>query len=270
MKVRRPKLDFSATPAHWARNKEFAQRFNGSSAWIPYLERFLNRVLARTLSQYKDSEKLTPELRENIRTFIRQESNHTALHSEFNAILAREGYDIAAFEKHFEEEFDRMFKNKSLAFLTAYCEGFETTGPVAATVWLDELDDLLEGARPEVVDLWKWHLLEEYEHRTVCYDVFHIVHGGYFMRVYGFFYQLFQLERFGRMVSDHLLAQDTAAMTPEERKQSIKRDKRTMRRFAFTMLPRLFKALSPFYNPRKVPEPRMWKSYRDMIETKLA
>jgi len=270
MKVRRPDLDFSRTPARWSPDGEFAQAFNSSSLWIPSLERFLNRVLARVLAQYRDDERLTPKLREEMRIFIRQEANHTALHDSFNSILTREGYDVEPFLKLFDEEFERLLQTKSLAFLTAYCEGFETFGPPAAIAWLDEMEDMLAGARPEVVGLWKWHLLEEYEHRTVCHDVFHLVHGGYFLRVYGFFYQMFHLGGFSKRVRKHLLAMDRAKMTTAEVTESIRREKAVARYQTRRFLPRLFSILSPFYTPYKSPEPREWKAYRDQLESGLA
>ena len=270
MKVRRPALDFSNTPPRWSPDGEFAQAANASSLWIPSLERFLNRVLARVLAQYRDDPRLTPELHEQIRIFIRQESNHTAIHDSFNAILSREGYDTAPFVKHFDEEFETMLRTKSLAFLTSYCEGFETFGPPSALAWFDQMDEILAGARPEVVDLWKWHLLEEYEHRTVCHDVFHLVHGGYFLRIYGFFYQMFHLGGFSKMVREHLLEVDRKTMTPEELELSRKREKKAARAQLMRFLPRLFSVLSPFYTPYDSPEPRGWKPYRDKIEADIA
>ena len=266
MKVRRPNLDFSNTPAKWSPNAEFAQSVNASSLWIPSLERFLNRVLARVLAQYRDDERLTPELREQMRIFIRQESNHTALHDAFNSVLPREGYEVEPFLKLFDDEFERLLQTKSLAFLTSYCEGFETFGPPAAISWLDKMEDILVGARPEVVGLWKWHLLEEYEHRTVCHDVFHLVHGGYFMRLYGFFYQMFHLGTFSKKVRQHLLAVDRASMTPDEVEISKKREKAVSWFQTKRFLPRLWSVLSPFYTPYDSPEPLGWKSYRDSVE----
>lgn len=269
MKARRPTLDFSTTPAHWAPNHEYAHSCNSNSLWIPYLERFLNRVLAKALSHLKDSEKLTEELRADVRMFIRQESNHYALHDAYNAILPRSGYDVATFEAMFEAEFEKLFQTKSITFLTAYCEGFETLGPPAALNWLDESEDMLEGARPEVVALWKWHLMEEYEHRAVCHDVYHAVHGGYFMRIYGFLYQLRQLQSFSKKVRTYLLEVDRARMTPEERKASIRREKEVARRLKRKMLPRLLKVFSPFYTPRNAPEPRMYRSHMRTVEAAL-
>src|SRR5437870_5232160 len=123
MKVRKPALSFADTPARWAANGEWAQSMNASSLWIPYLERFLNRVMARALAELKSEDEATARLRGEVRLFVRQEANHYTTHAAFNEVLPRNGYDVAEFERLFEAEFERLFTTKSLPFLCAYCEG---------------------------------------------------------------------------------------------------------------------------------------------------
>jgi predicted metal-dependent hydrolase len=40
------------------------------------------------------------------------------------------------------------------------------------------------GADPEMVDLVKWHGAEEIEHRTVAFDLYRHLGGGYIARYY--------------------------------------------------------------------------------------
>jgi len=270
MKVRRLSIDFSGTPAHWAAVPEFAQMMNASSLWIPPLERFLNQVMARAAGTLKDDDPQTARIRADVRTFIRQESNHYAMHGAFNAVLPNNGYDVKEFELLFEAQFKKLLSTKSLPFLCAYCDGFETLGPPSALIWLDEIGDLLEGARPEVIKLWKWHLMEEYEHRTVCHDVYHAVHGGYFLRVYGMFFHYFQMANFTGMVLNRLLKRDRQDLTKAEVKASRRRARRVALRIAWLTWSRALKALSPFYTPLKAREPQMFRSYMAAIEAELA
>jgi len=269
MKARRPKFDFSTTSAHWCKTPEFAQGMNAASLWIPHLERFLNRVTARALTTLDPEAPDTTRLKADARSFIRQESNHYALHDAFNTILPRNGYDSAPLETFFAAEFERLFRSKSLGFLAAYCEGFETLGPPHALVWLDEIDWLLAGARPEVVGLWKWHLMEEYEHRTVCHDIFHAVHGGYFMRLYGFFYQLWHLRGLTRKALRLLREKDRETMTPVEIVVSRRRERAVNLTLGKLVLPRLLKVLSPWYDPRRSPEPKAYRSHMTHVESLL-
>lgn len=270
MRVRRPKFDFSQTPPHWTANPEFAQSMNASSSFIPHLERFLNRVMEKARDDIHGDDSASVALREDIAVFIKQEAQHYTNHAAFNRILPRSGYArVPEFEQKIAAEFAQMLRTKSRAFLYAYCEGFETLGPPSALVWLDEIEDMLEGADPNAVALWKWHLMEEYEHRTVCHDVFHRFHGGYFLRVYGLWYQLRHLTGYSKRVRQYLLAEDRKSMTPAQRKESIKREKRAASRIRRLTLPRLLRALSPFYSPRKCQQPKMFESYKAAVESNL-
>lgn len=78
------------------------------------------------------------------------------------------------------------------------------------------MEDHLNGAHREVVRLWRWHLLEAYEHRHVCHDVFHAITGSYFLRVCGLVYQLIHLGGFTSKVRRHLHARVRKSMSSAE------------------------------------------------------
>ncbi|MFB0874092.1 MULTISPECIES: metal-dependent hydrolase [unclassified Sphingobium] len=265
MKARLPAFDFTNTPVHWSANPEFAQRMNASSIIIPHLERFLNRVMAKALTTLKDERHA--KLRAEVRTFIRQESNHYATHQRQAEMLKRDGYDIAELDAWVEAEYARLFETKSLAFLCAYCDGFETLGPITAKIWLDnEISELIGSADPEIVSMWMWHLTEEFEHRSVCFDVFHAVHGGYFLRIRAFIAQLMHFKKMITRVTNHLLEWDRKSMSEAERIESVAREKAAEALVAKAMKPKLLKVLSPTYNPRYLPEPENYQKYLAKFE----
>jgi len=268
MRVRQPKFDFSQSRAHWAPNAEFAQAQNAGSLGVPPLERFLNRVMTKARKEIKGDDAASAQLRADITTFIRQEASHYAAHDEMNAVLVRDGYKgVPALAHEIEEHYAWLLKNKSLAFLAAYCEGFETIGPATAMAWCgDALDNYLEGADPNIVMLYRWHLMEEYEHRHVCYDVFKHLHGGYFLRIYGFFYQLYYFTKFATKVRAYLLATDRADMTEVEVKASIAREKAVSRAVRKTIGRNLLKVLSPSYRPHVLPVPKIWHKIEEEID----
>jgi predicted metal-dependent hydrolase len=237
---------------------------------MPHLERFLNRVMAKAAASLKGDDPATRQLREDIRMFIRQEANHYALHEQFNTIVTHAGYDVSAIDDYIAGEYDRLLKTKSLAFCLAYCEGFETMGPPFAHILLGGIEDLLEKADPEVVGLWKWHLMEEFEHRTVCFDTFHAFHGGYFLRLYGFFYQSRHLAKMTGMVRKLLLAQDCAEMSAEQRLESERRLKLVGKRLRGTLLRGIMRALSPWYRPHGLPEPRLFRTFMAELEPRVS
>lgn len=270
MRVRQPTFDFTHSRAHWAPNAEFAQTQNGASVGIPPLERFLNRVMARARKEIVGDDPASVALRADITTFIRQESCHYAVHDAMNAVLVRDGYDrIPELEREIEAHYARLFETKSLAFLTAYCEGFETLGPASAMAWCgDSLDDLLVGADPNIEMMYRWHLMEEFEHRHVCFDVFKRLHGGYFMRIYAFIYQIYYFRKYSNLVKNYLLEVDRARMTPAERKSSVQREKAVGRALMKNVVWNLVKVFSPTYRPHNLPIPKIWQQIEDEVDAR--
>jgi len=268
VRVRQPKFDFSQSPAIWTRVPEFAHAQNGASVGIPPLERFLNRVMAKARKEITGDDPASVALRADITTFIRQESCHYAVHDQMNAVLVRDGYDrIPEFEREIEAHYERLLETKSLAFLVAYCEGFETLGPASAIAWCgDSLDDYLDGADPNVEMMYRWHLMEECVHRHVCFDTFKRLHGGYFMRIYGFLYQLACFKKYSALVNEYLLEKDRATMTPAQIEASKRREKAVSRKLMKNVIWRLIKVFSPAYRPHNLPIPTRWKSIVQEID----
>lgn len=260
MRVRQPNFDFSNSRAHWAPVPEFAQMNNSISVGVPALERFLNRVMAMARKEITGDDEASVKLRADITTFIRQEACHTSVHEQMNQVLIRDGYDrIPELEKKIEAHYEHLLKTKSLPFLVAYCEGFETIGPASAMGWCgDAFDSYLEGADPNFVMGYRWHLLEEYEHRHVCYDTFKRIHGGYFLRIYGFFYQMRAFGSLGKMVNRYLTSVDRRGMSPEEVEQSRERKRGVIKTMNAPVLKSLLKVLLPNYKPHILPKPKFW------------
>jgi hypothetical protein len=257
MKPRKPGLQFQDALPHWCPNAEFAQITNAGSLSLPYVETYLNRVMLRAKDVLTGPRHA--RLRDDIDLFVKQESNHYRQHRLFNQKIDEAGYDaVKPIGARLQADYDSFLATRSLRFNTAYCEGFESLGIIQAEFFFAHIDDLLAGADPRVVALWKWHLAEEYEHRSVCFDVHKAVFGGplsYFSRLGGFFLAVKHLSKFGQDVSDALLAFDRARMSPAEREASILSEKTYRRRFSRFALPRLAKVLSPFYNPLTRPAP---------------
>ena len=257
MKPRKPGLNFEDALPHWCPNIEFAQIINAGSLSLPYVEKYLNRVMLRAKDELKGEQ--YARLREDIDLFVKQESNHYRQHRLFNQKIEEAGYDaVKPIGDKLQADYDEFLATRSLLSNAAYCEGFESLGIIQAEFFFEQCADLHIGADRRVVALWKWHLAEEYEHRSVCFDVHHAIHGGfsYFSRLIGFFRAVRHLSKFGKDVSTALLAYDRASMTEPGQAASVKSEAIYRRRFNRFALPRLLKVLSPFYNPARRPEPR--------------
>lgn len=270
MIARFPKFDFSNIRAHWTRNPEFAQRLNAASLVPAYVEPYLLKVMMAA------REKVDPantQLLRDIDIFNKQEMQHLKHHLSLNKRIRALGYTrIEPLERKFEADLADFLKNRSLRFNLAYCEGFESMSATACELFFEDYTELLEGADPEPAALWRWHLAEEFEHRTVCSDVYHALSGlnpvsRYFYRVYGYFFAVKHIASLGIAASKALLEHDRETMTPEELEASLKRDaeaKSVMRRrFKKTML----MVISPFYDPAKRRPPI---GYQEFLDTMVA
>ena len=258
MQVRIPNFDFSGFRARWARNPEFAQTYNASSIVPAHIEPYLCRVMTRARKELGSRH---AGLDAEVAIFIRQETQHCRQHLAFNSFLHEGGYEgMLPIEKQYQADYQRFLTKKSLKFNLAYSEGFEALGCASAEIWFGgELDELLAGADPGAVELWKWHLAEEFEHRTVCYDVFKALYAqgfwnsivnGYFYRLYGFFYATLHINSYTTRCASYLIGKDREGVGEEELQRSKAREKAVRKALRKATLPKLLKVLSPFYNPR--------------------
>ncbi len=269
MHVRMPTFDFSQSKGRWLpRAGEFAQLLNAHSVVIPHLERFLNRVMARARSEISGDDIEGRRIKGEISTFIKQESCHYTIHGAFNDMLLRDGYDgLPAIEQKVAAHYERLLRTKSLPFLVAYCEGFESLTPPTAEGWFNgSMDAMTKGADPMPLNMWRWHIMEEFEHRTVCYDAFKAIHGGQMLRIYAFFYQMISLSRMVGWVFQHLLEVDQSRMAPEQIKQSKANARRSIIGFFLPVMKSIPRILARSYSPRQIPPPQGWAEARDEIE----
>jgi predicted metal-dependent hydrolase len=254
MKVRFPKFDFAGVSAHWAPDPEFAQGFNAASLIPAHVEPYLLKVMRVARERLHPSKQ--PLINE-LDIFCKQEMQHMKHHLAYNKLVRAQGYEgLAPIEAKVAADFERFLSERSLRFNLAYCEGFESMSASACEAWFEEFDDYLADAHPAVVGLWRWHLAEEFEHRTVCSDVYHELSGlnpiaRYFYRIYGYFYALIHLGRFQKAAASYLLARDREKMTKAELVDSLARERAVTRRTLRSFLPMMLKIVLPTYDPAK-------------------
>lgn len=261
MKVRYPVIDFSNLRAHWTENHEFSQLLNAFSTVPAHVEPFLVKVMRKVqkeLDPVKDE-----KLLRDIDIFNKQEMQHCKHHLALNKKLYSLGYpEMPEEEEPYKNDYHRFYTTKSLRFNVAYCEGFEAMGSASAQIYFEDFQDLFVGADKEAMDLWFWHLAEEFEHRQVCLDVYHRLYGkglfSYLYRVGMFLYSSRHIGNHTLKVARYLIAKDRENMTPAELKASKAREKVIMKRFKRASFKRTLGVFSPFYNPSaKIPSPGM-------------
>ncbi len=138
--------------------------YNALSLTFPQGERFFMDSVRR----YRD--RVPPELAPQVQAFLAQEAMHSREHVAFNNQVSDAGYDISRMERalKWRLEVSRRFPPAMQLGATIALEHFTA---ILAHEGLAEPRHM-EGAAPEAARLWRWHAMEEIEHKAVAYDTF--------------------------------------------------------------------------------------------------
>jgi predicted metal-dependent hydrolase len=109
-------------------------------------------------------------LAEEIRAFVQQEANHTREHVAFNKQAAAHGYDLSRIDAHVSELLEMARQRPPIVNLAATMALEHFTAMMAHL--LLSRPELLAGADPDAEALWRWHAVEEIEHKAVAYDTY--------------------------------------------------------------------------------------------------
>ena len=168
IQVRRPSFALSPDlPHYWNGGDAFATHFmNALSSVFPDGEAFFVRSVQRFRDQIQE-----PELLRAIQGFAGQEAQHSHQHDYHLELLVAQGYTALV-------RLNRM-ADKGMRFGNRHWPKFS----LASTAAVEHLTALLarriltDGGRftaamdPRMAALWKWHAVEEAEHKAVAFDV---------------------------------------------------------------------------------------------------
>jgi predicted metal-dependent hydrolase len=146
--------------------------FNAMSLLFPLGEKFFIDSVVHFIDEIDD-----PRLREEIAAFRAQESTHRVQHQKYNELLCRlRDYDLDHFEKNVRERMAWAYRELSAhRRLAGTVANEHLTAIMAHDVLLH--GDALVGADPAIAELWRWHGVEETEHKAVAFDVFTAIGG---------------------------------------------------------------------------------------------
>lgn len=189
---RRPRFDFSATPAHWIADDPLAsQMLNIMQPITPAPERWFCQAIREALPLIRDERLLEAAV-----AFIKQEGAHSHGHTLGARRLEELGIDVSSYEALLDWIFGRMLGTDPL--------GYKLDDPRARLAWLKArlamvaasehltgvIGDWILNAKaldegpvdPEMLQLYRWHGAEEVEHREVCDAVFRHLSGNVVLR----------------------------------------------------------------------------------------
>lgn len=109
-----------------------------------------------------------PRLAEDIRAFVTQEVNHSREHLAFNRMAADAGYDLSGVDAHVEQMLALTRDRPSIVNLAATM-ALEHFTAMMAHEFLSRPEHFA-GAEEQAAAMWRWHAIEEIEHKGVAYD----------------------------------------------------------------------------------------------------
>lgn len=168
-------LHFKLKPSsvrNWHAQGPYVTHFtNAMSIFFPEGERFF----IHTVRYFRDHIH-EPELKKAVTAFIGQEAMHGREHDEHNRLLDEAGLPAAELEKQV-----RMFLDLLEARLPPAAQLSITIAQEHFTAIMSEIvltdPRILAGADANLKAMWRWHALEETEHKAVAFDVYEAVMG---------------------------------------------------------------------------------------------
>lgn len=138
--------------------------FNALSLTFPDGE----RMFMDAVRHYRDQ--VDGKLAQDVKGFIAQEAIHSREHHALNQLIDREKYPVAEIEAAIRERiaFSRSRGPMRMLISTIALEHF--TAMMADAHARNR--NLFEDTDPAIERMWRWHAMEETEHKAVAYDVF--------------------------------------------------------------------------------------------------
>lgn len=160
-------------PVNWhSGDPAISHFYDALSLTFPDGERFFIESVRRFADRITD-----PDLQRDIQAFCTQESIHSREHRSYNHLITAHGIPIEGIERFITKALrvsERWIPAKSCLAATCAYEHF--TALFAEAILGDAR--VMAGAHPLYRDLWRWHAMEEEEHKAVAFDVYETVCPG--------------------------------------------------------------------------------------------
>jgi len=136
--------------------------YNALSATFPKGETFF----VESVRHFREG--ASAKLAAEIKAFVTQEVMHSREHVAFNKRAHEAGYDLTPLEDQVDVRLDLVRSKPPIASLAATMALEHFTAILAHELLKDPRH--LAKADPESAALWRWHAIEEIEHKGVAYD----------------------------------------------------------------------------------------------------
>ena len=138
--------------------------FNALSLTFPDGERLFMDAVRHFRPQ------LSGKLVEDVKGFIAQEAIHSREHHALNELIDRDRYPVEELEARVRERVARARARGPYAMLITTIALEHFTAMMAEVHARHK--DLFDAVDPGIERMWRWHAMEELEHKAVAYDVY--------------------------------------------------------------------------------------------------
>lgn len=193
IRPRRVRFDWSSTPLRWVPGDAHTTHVaNVLHLLLPAGERFFVDVFRDAVPLVKDD-----QLRAEVKAFMGQEATHARAHSGvLERHLASHGIDTSRFTFFVQWIFNLVLQVRPVprwlpGRVRSYLDLFLLRWQLAFIAAIEHFTAVLgwwivvapglerAGADPTMLDLLRWHGAEEVEHRSVAFDAYKALGGGY-------------------------------------------------------------------------------------------
>jgi predicted metal-dependent hydrolase len=244
--------DVDAIPQYWNMGNPVLTHFeNAFSIMIPPGERFFIDSVRHYEGRVHDDES-----RELIRAFVQQEGLHGKAHDTFNASYAKFGIDVRAQQRYAAGVFRRLRRWLPWRIQLGITVFAEHLTAVGAHTLIDN-PDAQDEMDPQMLEFWRWHAAEELEHKSVAFDLFARVGGGYVTRMVSMLTAVLLLAVPMLRITRGMMLDDPHESTRAERKEAAAFQRKILRRQA-GMLLAYFK---PSFHPWQIDDTAMLEDW---------
>lgn len=165
--------DFDDVPACFiAEDPDLSAYLLALSVFVVVFEDFVQRTVPSCYARLEEH----PLLLREVRVFVTQEATHAAAHKAFNAaIIDANGFDREDIHRWTDLLARRLTEGDEAARLALLAAGEHLIYSVAS--WFVSAKRVQRALPPEVNRLVLWHSMEEIEHTSIAYDLYHHLHG---------------------------------------------------------------------------------------------
>jgi predicted metal-dependent hydrolase len=237
------KVDFGLSddaPYLWHDNSFLAHFLNFFSIYLPEGEQFFIDSVKPFRDRITDT-----VLQKKVSAFMAQEAMHSKQHNRFNQLLIQKNKNLMIVVKfsRFWDKVDRALPLRTQLAVTCAIEHF--TALLANMVLSSDFAKSVEHNGDSFSHLWMWHLVEEIEHKSVCYEVYQTIFGGLF----GYIERCLILLIATLCISISLTLSAVITSVFYQRPKIINREKTVNRPFFYDIMDRLIKPYFAYYRP---------------------